>query len=131
VSRGPGSVQQHILELLTTQRERQGADRWRSINGGSETVDANGRLEWQPPTRAEQSAIRRALRTLEARGLIEVKLLPRRPGIGGPMPAQLVARLPLSVAHAQSKDNTYALRGSAIRKLEADVRGVIDEQRAA
>jgi DNA-binding PadR family transcriptional regulator len=102
MSRGPGRVQRHILDVLTTWGERQGSEGWRAIHA-DEVMDIG---EWEPPRRAEQSSIQRALRTLEARGLIEVKLRPRRPGIGGPIPAQLVARLPLSVAPTQFKDNT-------------------------
>jgi hypothetical protein len=101
MSRGPGRVQRDILDRLTTWAERHGCERWWLINAGTVTDIS----EWRPPRRAEQSAIQRALRTLEARGLIEVKLQPRRSGLGGPIPAQLVARLPLSVAQTQSKDN--------------------------
>jgi hypothetical protein len=111
MSRGLGKRQTAILELLTRAadradrlrrgelpndplrsgpvratngREVTAADGWMFVNAGGNGVE---------PTRSEQEANRRALRTLEARGLIEVELLPRRPGLIGAMPAQLVARL--------------------------------------
>jgi hypothetical protein len=102
MSRGLGKRQRAILDKLTRWGDRRGADRWWLINAG---IEGNDFVECN--LRSEQSANQRALRTLEARGLVEIKLLPRRSGLLGPMPAQLVARPSFSVAPAQSNDNTY------------------------
>jgi hypothetical protein len=124
MSRGPGKRQKAILDLLTGAAER--AERCkrgelpadplrammnprplRSVSGrrisnddGWMRVELSGEeqdeADLTPLTRAQREANRRALRTLEARGLIEVELLPRRSGAFSGMPAmsaQLVARL--------------------------------------
>jgi hypothetical protein len=134
MSRGPGKRQRAILDLLTRAAERAErckrgelpADplramlnprRLRSVDGrrisdddGCMRVELSGEerdeADLTPLTRAQREANRRALRSLEARGLIEVELMPRRSAavMGMPaIPAQLVARL--SVAPGQGEDN--------------------------
>jgi hypothetical protein len=123
MSRGPGKRQKAILDMLTSaakqaERRRRGevpADPLKALTGSPRPPravsgrDISGDEGWMrveldddldeddwTVTRSQRESTRRALRSLEARGLIEVELLPRRsaPLIGMPaMPASLVARL--------------------------------------
>jgi hypothetical protein len=113
MSRGLGRRQREIVDGLTRcreGRERRGQNTdawfwWANGLGCTKRVE-EGLDDWAEPTRAEVEATRRAIRTLEARGLVEVKLEPRKssPPLGA-CPAHLVVRL--SVVHDQFKDNTY------------------------
>jgi hypothetical protein len=77
---------------------------WLTIEGGNAPDDPD---EYVPTTRSEQSAIQRSLRSLEAKGLIDVRLRPRESTLLGPAPAQLQARLRENVAHGLTKDNKH------------------------
>jgi hypothetical protein len=108
MSRGLGSRQREVLDLLVRWAEQHGPGRW--------VIPTVALASDGGQNRTEQEAIRRALRTLEARGLIEVELEPRQPAslggvaLGGEAcPARLKARLPLSVVHDPFNHNSYPL----------------------
>jgi hypothetical protein len=86
MSKGIGKLQRHILDRLAE----------KDVHGPVSSFDLAYSIRGAQPTRSERVSVRRALRTLEARGLITVDSRPRAPDdrrIGG---EELDARLALS-----------------------------------
>jgi hypothetical protein len=111
MSRGLGKHQRFILATLERNADRHGNEKW--WPGGvfdqrdeSEIREAGGRQ-----SRSELESTRRALRSLENLGLVDVQRKPKAvPGLPGVRPedgerSRLYARL--SVGRQQEKSNTY------------------------